>query len=103
MAVSVTISGSAERTRSYLQGPIIHQNSIELLQGLGGTIGTAKDDGGNPAARSVRAVCELYTLDWSNCGMEIFLDASRESVLVRLVFQWQTVGVQARRAREKDG
>ena len=58
---------------THLKRSIVDQNSVELLQRLGGTIGTAKDDGGDPTTGSVRAICELDTLDWSNRGMEVLL------------------------------
>jgi hypothetical protein len=58
---------------TYLHWAVVNKNAVKGVQGLGGTIGMAKNNGGNTTANTASAVRDLHLLDWSNRFDKVFL------------------------------
>jgi len=58
---------------TYLDWAVVDEQTVQLREGLTGSIGMVEDDMGNATADTTWAVRQLNPLDLSNGSLEVFL------------------------------
>lgn len=88
-SVSIHLNIGSSRHRAYLDGAVVNEETVQLLESKTSAAGLAEDDVGNATALRVGPIGQLHLLDTTNRLSKVFLCREEAMLVIQRVVRYR--------------